>query len=73
MRGESAQKGKYVSVSDEIVDEVLKEGKSLSEVLRKAIKRLGIPVSDFSQKAGIPASTLYKLSLIHISEPTRPY
>jgi len=61
MRGESTQKGKYVSVSDEIVDEVLKEGKCLSEVLRRAIKRLGIPVSDFSQKAGIPASTLYKI------------
>ena len=61
MRGESTQKGKYVSVSDEVVDEVLKEGKCLSEVLRRAIKRLGIPVSDFSQKAGIPASTLYKI------------
>ncbi len=61
MRGESTQKGKYVSVSDEVVEEVLKEGKCLSEVLRRAIKRLGIPVSDFSQRAGIPASTLYKI------------
>jgi len=62
MQERFSQKGKYVSVSDEVVDEVLKEGKSLSEVLTRAIKkRLGMTVSDFSQKAGIPASTLYKI------------
>ena len=26
-----------------------------------------------SHKLGIPLATIYRLSLIHISEPTRPY
>ena len=33
----------------------------------------GVTVRDIAAEVGIKQSSLYKLSLIHISEPTRPY
>ena len=33
----------------------------------------GKPVAEIAVKLGITSQTVYNLSLIHISEPTRPY
>jgi len=60
MTQDLAQKGECVA--DEVVDEVFKRGRPLSEVLAKAIRQhLDMTVSEFSQKSGIPMNTLYKI------------
>ena len=32
-----------------------------------------VPVTELAKKYGVSRRTIYNLSLIHISEPTRPY
>lgn len=51
-----------MTVADEIVVEIFTEKKALPGVLSKAIKqRLGMSVGEFSERSGVPASTLYKI------------
>ncbi len=51
-----------MSIADDIVTNIFMNNKELSVLLTKAIKhKLGISISEFSEKAGIPASTLYKI------------
>ena len=51
-----------MSVSDDIVTEIFVQDHELSEVLTTAIKqRLGMGIGEFSERSGIPASTLYKI------------
>ncbi len=51
-----------MSIADTIVKEVFVHNKELPEVLSEAIKHgLGISISEFSAKSGIPTSTLYKI------------
>ncbi|MHC1567779.1 MAG: helix-turn-helix domain-containing protein [Candidatus Syntropharchaeia archaeon] len=49
-------------IADELISEVFNSGKDLSSLLTKTIKqKLGMAVGEFSQRAGIPVSTLYKI------------
>jgi len=51
-----------MSVADDIVTEIFVQDHELSEVLTTAIKqRLGMGIGEFSERSGIPASTLYKI------------
>ena len=51
-----------MTIADEIVVDIFAENKALPGVLSKAIKqRLGMSVGEFSEKSGVPASTLYKI------------
>jgi len=51
-----------MTVADDIVTEIFVQAKELPEVLTKVIKqKLGLSVGEFSARAGIPASTLYKI------------
>lgn len=51
-----------MSIADYIVTEIFGHDKELSVVLTKTIKqKLGVSIGDFSEKSGIPASTLYKI------------
>jgi predicted transcriptional regulator len=51
-----------MTVADDIVTEIFVQDKELPEVLTKGIKqRLGLSIGEFSEKSGIPASTLYKI------------
>ena len=43
-----------------------------AEAVKQVLER-GFTVVDVAARIGIPKHTLYDLSLIHISEPTRPY
>ncbi len=51
-----------MSIADTVVSEIFRHGRELSEVLNDAIRHgLGISVGEFSDKSGIPVSTLYKI------------
>jgi len=51
-----------MSIADDIVIEIFRHNKELPVILAKAIKhKLGISTGEFSKKAGIPVSTLYKI------------
>jgi len=51
-----------MSIADYIVTEIFRHDKELSTVLTKTIKqKLGVSIGEFSEKSGIPASTLYKI------------
>ncbi len=51
-----------MSIADDIVTEIFRHDKELPLVLTKTIKqKLGISIGEFSEKSGIPASTLYKI------------
>lgn len=51
-----------MSIVDDMVAELFKHNKELHDLLSKAMKqRLGISIGEFSEKSGIPASTLYKI------------
>jgi predicted transcriptional regulator len=51
-----------MTIADDIVVEIFKQNKTLPDVLSRAIKqRLGMSIGDFSERSGIPASTLYKI------------
>ncbi|RZN37260.1 MAG: helix-turn-helix domain-containing protein [Methanophagales archaeon ANME-1-THS] len=51
-----------MTVADEIVTEIFVQDHELPEILAAAIKqKLGMSIGEFSEKSGIPASTLYKI------------
>jgi len=51
-----------MSIVDDMVTEIFRHNKELHDLLSKAMKqRLGVSISEFSEKSGIPASTLYKI------------
>ncbi len=51
-----------MNAADDIVSEIFTRDKELPIILTKAIKqRLGMSIGEFSEKSGIPASTLYKI------------
>ncbi len=51
-----------MTIADEIVAEIFGQDKPLPDVLSRAIKqKLGMSIGDFSERSGIPASTLYKI------------
>lgn len=51
-----------MNAADDIVTEIFRQDKELPEVLTKVIKqKLGMSIGKFSEKSGIPASTLYKI------------
>lgn len=51
-----------MTITEEIVADIFVQDKPLPGVLSKAIKqKLGLSMGDFSEKSGIPASTLYKI------------
>ena len=51
-----------MAIADEIVAEIFTQDEALPDVLSKAIKqKLGMSIGDFSERSGIPASTLYKI------------
>jgi len=51
-----------MTVADDIVSEIFRQDKELPGILTKVIKqRLGLSIGEFSEKSGIPASTLYKI------------
>jgi len=51
-----------MNIADDIVTEIFRQDKALSGILSKAIKqKLGMSIGEFSEKSGIPASTLYKI------------
>ncbi len=51
-----------MSIVDDMVTELFKHNKELHDLLSKAMKqRLGVSIGEFSEKSGIPASTLYKI------------
>jgi predicted transcriptional regulator len=53
-----------MTIADDIVAEIFKQNKTLPDVLSKGIKqRLGMSIGEFSERSGIPASTLYKILL----------
>ena len=69
---------KLECVSDEkdlgvIISEDLKWDKQCSEAVMKANRMLGMIKCNLVDRSKEMIITLYKLSLIHISEPTRPY
>ncbi|MBE0516256.1 MAG: helix-turn-helix domain-containing protein [Methanophagales archaeon] len=51
-----------MTVADDIVTAIFMQDKELTDIVAKAIKqRLGMSIGEFSEKSGIPASTLYKI------------
>ena len=51
-----------MNILDEIVTEIFRHDKELAPLLTSILKqKLGISISEFSEKSGIPASTLYKI------------
>ena len=48
------------------------EGYKIGPVIRDIRKDKGLLIEEVAAKTGISVSTLGQLSLIHISEPTRP-
>jgi len=51
-----------MTIADDIVTEIFRYDKELPEILSKAIKqKLGVSIGEFSEKSGVPASTLYKI------------
>ncbi len=51
-----------MSTADDIATEIFRHNKELPALLTKTIKqRLGVSIGEFSEKSGIPASTLYKI------------
>ncbi|HDM36582.1 MAG TPA: helix-turn-helix domain-containing protein [Candidatus Syntrophoarchaeum butanivorans] len=51
-----------MGVADELISEVFGSNKEFSSLLRRTIKqRLGMTVGEFSERSGIPVSTLYKI------------
>ncbi|MHC1577306.1 MAG: helix-turn-helix domain-containing protein, partial [Candidatus Methanospirareceae archaeon] len=51
-----------MNIADGIVTEIFRNGKELPALLTRAIKQsLGVSVGEFSEKSGVPASTLYKI------------
>jgi predicted transcriptional regulator len=51
-----------MSIVDDMVTELFRHNKELHDLLSKAMKqRLGVSIGEFSEKSGIPASTLYKI------------
>lgn len=51
-----------MAIADDIITEIFVHDKALPGVLSKAIKqRLGMSVGTFSEKSGVPVSTLYKI------------
>ena len=51
-----------MSIADNMVAEIFKHDKELPVVLTETIKqKLGISIGEFSEKSGIPSSTLYKI------------
>ena len=51
-----------MTVADDLIAALFVQGKELPEQLAKAIKqRLGLSIGEFSERSGIPASTLYKI------------
>ena len=51
-----------MSIADNMVSEIFKHDKELPVVLIEIIKqKLGISIGEFSEKSGIPSSTLYKI------------
>lgn len=51
-----------MSIVEDIVTEIFIHNKELPALLTKAIKqKLGVGIGEFSEKSGIPASTLYKI------------
>lgn len=51
-----------MTIADDVVVEIFRDDKDLPVVLTKAIKqRLGISIGEFSERSGIPASTIYKI------------
>ncbi len=51
-----------MSIVDDMVAELFKHNKELHDLLSKAMKqRLGVSIGEFSEKSGIPTSTLYKI------------
>jgi len=51
-----------MSIADDLVAEIFGQDKALPGILSKAIKqKLGVSIGEFSEKSGVPASTLYKI------------
>ena len=51
-----------MTVADDIVSEIFMQDQELPGILTKVIKqRLGMSIGEFSERSGIPASTLYKI------------
>ncbi|RLG32684.1 transcriptional regulator [Methanosarcinales archaeon] len=51
-----------MGIVDDIVTEIFMHNKELPPLLAKTIKqKLGVSIGEFSEKSGIPASTLYKI------------
>ena len=51
-----------MNILDEIVTEIFRHDKELAPLLTSILKqKLGISISEFSERSGIPASTLYKI------------
>lgn len=51
-----------MSIADDLVIELFRYDKELPERLTRAIKqKLGVSIGEFSERAGVPASTLYKI------------
>ena len=51
-----------MGIADDLVTEIFRHNKELPAILAKTIKhKLGVSIGEFSEKAGIPVSTLYKI------------
>ena len=51
-----------MGIADDIVTKIFRYDKELAPLLTKVLKqKLGVSVGEFSEKSGIPASTLYKI------------
>jgi len=51
-----------MGLADDLVTEIFRHNKELPAILAKTIKhKLGVSIGEFSEKAGIPVSTLYKI------------
>jgi len=51
-----------MAIADDLVAEIFGQDKALPGILSKAIKqKLGVSIGEFSEKSGVPASTLYKI------------
>jgi predicted transcriptional regulator len=51
-----------MTIADDIVADIFGEDKELPTIVSKAIKhKLGMSIGQFSEKSGVPVSTLYKI------------
>jgi predicted transcriptional regulator len=51
-----------MDIADDIVTEIFRHDKELATLLTTVLKqKLGVSIGEFSEKSGIPASTLYKI------------